>query len=106
MRALLAFLQATATSTNPVPTTPPKQIDLLALGPKPCATDDDVGDIVVCARRHANRLDPLPDKPGPPDLPPMTMRLPGGGTINLHAAETDLPGGHGSAAVVTLKMPF
>ena len=36
----------------------------------------------------------------------MTWRLPGGGTGNLHMADTSLPGAHDSAAVVTLKMPF
>ncbi len=105
MRALLVLLQAAATSTNS-PTPPPERIDLLSLGPKPCPTDGAPEDIVVCARRQTNRLQPLPDKPGPPDLPPMTVRLPGGGTANFHAADTSLPGGHGSAAVVTLKVPF
>ena len=103
MQALLLFLQAAATSTNPAPA---RGIDLLSLSPKPCPTDGDPEDIVVCARRHTDRLQPLPDKPGPPDLPPMTVRLPGGGTANLHAAGTDLPGAHGSAAVVTIKVPF
>ena len=106
MLALLALFQAVAMSTNPIPTPPPARIDLLSPGPKPCPTDGDQQDIVVCARRHADRLEPLPDRPGPPDLPPMTVRLPGGGTANLHAADTDLPGGHGSAAVVTVKVPF
>ena len=106
MHALLALLQAAAMSTSPAPAAPPERIDLLSLGPKPCPTDGDQQDIIVCARRHADRLGSLPDKPGPPDLPPMTVRLPGGGTANLHAADTDLPGAHGSAAVVTVKMPF
>lgn len=105
MRALLVLLQAAATTINPLPP-PPETIDLLSLGPKPCPTDIDPTDIVVCARRHTDRLGSLPDKPGPPDLPPATVRLPGGGTANLHAADTSLPGGHGSAAVVTVKVPF
>jgi hypothetical protein len=36
----------------------------------------------------------------------MTFRLPGGGTGNVHAVRTELPGAIGQGVAVTLKIPF
>ena len=49
---------------------------------------DPEGDVVVCGRAGDSRyrLRRQAAMPGDPPLPPMTMRLPGGGTINLSAA--------------------
>ncbi len=73
--------------------------------PCPVQTDPD-GDIVVCARPTDQRLATLPEPVQPPRGDPLSFRLPGGGTGNVHAIRTELPGAIGQGAAVTLKMPF
>jgi hypothetical protein len=82
----------------------PVPIDLLV--PPDCTSDD--GDVVVCARAEDRRVRPLVEPPrpiGPPDGP-LSFRLPGGGSGKLRAIQTELPGGKGSGAAVTLTVPF
>ncbi|MDY0965903.1 MULTISPECIES: hypothetical protein [Sphingomonas] len=64
------------------------------------------GEIVVCARPTDQRLARLPTPPVSSPDAPMTFRLPGGGTGNVHAVQSTLPGATGSGAVVTLRIPF
>lgn len=96
---MLAFFLLQAASAAP-----PRTIDLLAK-PERCVSTE--SEVVVCAHPADQRLEPLvePLKSGPPDGP-LSFRLPGGGTGNLHAIQSTLPGGSGAAAMVTLKIPF
>ncbi|KQN05511.1 MULTISPECIES: hypothetical protein [Sphingomonas] len=73
--------------------------------PCPVQTDPD-GEIVVCARSTEQRLATLPEPVQPPRGDPLSFRLPGGGTGNVHAIRTQLPGASGQGAAVTLKLPF
>ncbi|MDQ0837893.1 hypothetical protein [Sphingomonas faeni] len=73
--------------------------------PCPVQSDPD-GEIVVCARPTDQRLATLPQPIAPPPGDPMTFRLPGGGTGNVHAIRTELPGAIGRGVAVTLKIPF
>jgi len=58
--------------------------------PCPVQTDPD-GDIVVCARRTDQRLATLAEPVHPPRGDPLSFRLPGGGTGNVHAIRTEFP---------------
>jgi hypothetical protein len=73
--------------------------------PCPVQPDPD-GEIVVCARPTDQRLATLPEPIAPAPQDPMTFRLPGGGTGNVHAIRTELPGAIGQGVAVTLKIPF
>lgn len=66
----------------------------------------DTGEIVVCARPVDQRLEPLPDPPRHAPEEAMTFRLPGGGTGNVHAIQTGLPGAVGRGMAVTLTVPL
>ncbi len=37
---------------------------------------------------------------------PLSFRLPGGGTRNVHAIASELPGARGQGMAVTLRIPF
>ncbi len=73
--------------------------------PCPVQTDPD-GEIVVCGRPTDQRLATLPEPVQLPGGDPLSFRLPGGGTGNVHGIRTELPGGIGQGAAVTLKIPF
>ncbi|QCB43567.1 hypothetical protein E5673_16140 [Sphingomonas sp. PAMC26645] len=73
--------------------------------PCPVQTDPD-GEIVVCARSTDQRLATLPAPVQPPRGDPLSFRLPDGGTGNVHAIRTQLPGASGQGAAVTLKIPL
>lgn len=98
---LLTGASAPAATITPPP---PATIDLLA---KPeCSASD--SDVVVCGHAEDRLLRALPEPPrpvGPPDGP-LSMRLPGGGKGKLRATQSDLPGGRGAGAAVTLSWPF
>lgn len=99
--ALLAEASAAAaTGAPPSPTT----IDLLA--DPACSRSDN--EVVVCGQTEDRRVRPLPAPPQPVGPPggPLSIRLPGGGTGKLRAIQSDLPGGRGSGAAVTLSLPF
>lgn len=72
----------------------------------PCPDRSDTGEIVVCARPVDQRLEPLPKTPRQTPEEAMTFRLPGGGTGNVHAIQTGLPGAVGRGMAVTLKVPL
>ena len=73
--------------------------------PCPVQTDPD-GEIVVCARPTDQRVAKLAEPVQPVRGDPLSFRLPGGGTGNVHAIRTELPGASGQGGAVTLKMPF
>ncbi|GGE89829.1 hypothetical protein GCM10011404_23380 [Sphingomonas prati] len=63
-------------------------------------------DITVCARRGpSQRLSSLPDQT-PEPANPTTLRLPGGGSGSVNAAQSNISGFTGQAAKVTLRIPF
>lgn len=72
----------------------------------PCPVTRPGEEIVVCARPTDQRLAPLPQPTQPPRGDPLSFRLPGGGSGNIHAIRTELPGAIGQGAAVTLKIPF
>lgn len=99
--ALLAEASAGgAADPPPLPTT----IDLLAK--RDCSRTDI--EVVVCGRPTDQRLRPLAPSPRPAGPPngPLSMRLPGGGTGKLRATQSELPGGRGPGAAVTITFPF
>ena len=102
MLAGLLLLQAVAG-----PLLPPELRKRAARAPMLCPvqTDPD-GEIVVCARPTEQRLAKLPEPAQPPPFDPLSFRLPGGGTGNVHAIRTQLPGASGQGAAITLKIPF
>jgi hypothetical protein len=73
--------------------------------PCPIQADPD-GEIIVCARPNDQRLAHLAEPVQPTPADPLSFRVPGGGTGNVHAIRTELPGGIGQGAAVTLKIPF
>lgn len=85
--------------------TQPERIDLLR---RPPACPPESGDdVVVCARRQdAPRITRVEERPARPLSDALTFRLPGGGTGNVHAIQTYLPGASGSGAAVTLRIPL
>ncbi len=89
---------------------PPLPPELRKRAPRatmPCPVQSDAsGEIVVCARPTDQRLAKLPEPVQPPPFDPLSFRLPGGGTGNVHAIRTQLPGASGQGAAVTLKIPF
>ena len=72
----------------------------------PCPVTRPGEDIVVCARPTDQRLVPLAEPMRPPRGDPLSFRLPGGGTGNVHAIQTALPGASGQGGAVTLRIPF
>lgn len=102
MLAGLLLLQAVA--GPPLPPEPRKRVARATM-PCPVQTDPD-GEIVVCARPTDQRLAKLPEPVQPPPFDPLSFRLPAGGTGNVHAIRTELPGAVGQGGAVTLKMPF
>ncbi|HXH14661.1 MAG TPA: hypothetical protein VNJ10_00840 [Sphingomonas sp.] len=97
----LLLLQAVAG-----PPLPPELRKRTARKATPCSTESDSGETVVCARPTDQRVDPLPEPVVAARGDPLSFRLPGGGKGNVHAIRTELPGGIGQGAAVTLKMPF
>lgn len=64
-------------------------------------------EVVVCARSPDEmRLVKLPDPLAVPTPDPLSFRLPGGGTGQVHALQTTLPGATGAGAAVTLRIPL
>lgn len=102
MLAGLLLLQAVA--GPPLPPELRKRAPRVAM-PCPVQTDPG-GEIVVCARPTDQRLAQVPEPVQPPRGNPLSFRLPGGGKGKVHAIRTELPGGVGQGAAVTLKMPF
>lgn len=98
MLVALLLLQAAAA-------TPPERIDLLQ--PAQACPTEGGEDIVVCAHHQdAPRLTRVEERPPRPLSGALTFRLPGGGTGNVHAIQTYLPGASGSGAAVTLRIPL
>ncbi len=89
---------------------PPLPADLrkpVARASTPCVPNTaDGGEIVVCGHPTDQRLAKLPERYVKPRGDPMTFQLPGGGTGNVHAVQTTLPGATGSGLVVALKIPL
>lgn len=99
--ALLLLIQAV--SGPPVPLELRKPVVRSAA---PCPIQAE-GEIIVCGRApESRRLETLPDRPSRSPPEPLTFRLPGGGTGNVHAVQSNLPGATGPGAVVSLKIPF
>jgi len=101
MLAMLLAIQAIA--GPPAPREPRKAAPRASV---PCPETVAGDDILVCGRPTDQRLPPLPEPVGQTTDAPMTFRLPGGGTGNVHAIQTTLPGATGSGMVVSLRMPF
>ena len=97
------FLLLQAVAGPPVPRELRKPAPRLA---QPYPVDDGSGTIVVCARPADQRLPALPPPDGAPHGDPLAFRLPGGGTGNVHAIRTELPGAIGQGGAVTLRIPF
>ncbi|WP_332800790.1 hypothetical protein [Sphingomonas sp. PB2P12] len=100
--AILALLLQSAAG-SPVPRELHKLAPRVAL---PCPVTGPGEDIVVCARPTDQRLIPLAEPIRPLRGDPLSFRLPGGGTGNVHAIQTALPGANGQGAAVTLRIPF
>ena len=95
MLALLA--QATAA---------PEGADRLSVAPRACPAGPSAdGEVVVCGRPNDQRLRPLPALPETKHVDPATFRL-AGGTVNLHAIHTALPGAEEQGVAATLTVPF
>ncbi|SFO25124.1 hypothetical protein SAMN05428984_2952 [Sphingomonas sp. OK281] len=102
MLAGLLLLQAVAG-----PPLPPELRKRTPRTTMPCPAQVDAGgEIVVCARPTDRRRATIPEPVRSPCGDPLSFRLPGGGTGNVHAIRTELPGASGQGAAVTLKMPF
>ena len=101
LASLIFLLQSVA--GPPVPRELRKPTPRMAL---PCPVTQPGEEIVVCARPTDQRMAPLPEPTEPPRGDPLSFRLPGGGQGNVHAIRTELPGGIGQGAAVTLKIPF
>lgn len=101
MLAMLLLIQAVAG-----PPVPPELRKPVPRSSKPCPDTPTGDEILVCGRQEDRRLAKLPEpvRRAPEDA--MTFRLPGGGTGNVHAIQTTLPGATGSGAAVTLRIPF
>ena len=69
-----------------------------------CAEDSAAGDVVVCGARATDRMSVLPEVIEPPIR--ARIGLGGGATATLHGIQSALPGGTGSGAAVTIKLPF
>lgn len=101
---MLALLLLQAVAGPPIPPELRKRTPRVATA---CATGPDAsGEIVVCARPIDQRLAKRPEAAVAPRSDPMTFRLPGGGTGNIHAITSELPGARGQGVAVTLKIPF
>lgn len=101
---LVGLLLLQAVAGPPLPPELRKRVPRATM-PCPVQSDPD-GEIVVCARPTDQRLAELPEPLQPVRGDPLSFRLPGGGTGNIHAVRTELPGGIGQGAAVTLKIPF
>ena len=101
MLAGLLLLQAVA--GPPLPPELRKRAPRISM---PCPSEPGGGEIVVCAKPTDQRLETLPQSVAPPLDDLLSFRLPGGGKGNVHAIRTELPGGIGQGAAVTLKIPF
>ena len=98
----LLLLQAVAG-----PPLPPELRKRPARSTMPCPVQADAdGEIVVCARPTDQRLATVAEPVQPARGDPLSFRLPGGGTGNVHAIRTELPGAIGQGVAITLKVPF
>jgi hypothetical protein len=99
--ALLLLLQAV--SGPPVPLELREPVVRSAA----CSTHAEGGEIVVCGRTpERQRLKTLPEPAARSAQDALAFRLPGGGTGNVHAVQTNLPGATGPGAVLSLGIPF
>ena len=101
MLAMLLAVQAVAG-----PPAPREARRSMAQASVPCPVTAPGDEIVVCGRPTDPRLPPLPAPARRAPDSAMTFRLPGGGTGNVHAVQSTLPGATGAGAVVSLRMPF
>ena len=101
---LVGLLLLQAVAGPPLPPELRKRLPRATM-PCPVQTDPD-GEIVVCARPTDQRVAKLAEPVQPVRGDPLSFRLPGGGTGNVHAIRTELPGASGQGGAVTLKMPF
>lgn len=98
--ALLLLIQAVSGPPTPVELRKP-------VVRTPCPIQAEGGEIVVCGRApDTHRLGTLPERPSRAAQEPLSFRLPGGGTGNVHAVQNTLPGASGPGAVTTLRIPF
>ncbi|BCA62139.1 hypothetical protein HMP09_1373 [Sphingomonas sp. HMP9] len=101
---LVGLLLLQAVAGPPLPPELRKRPARLAV-PCPVQTDPD-GEVIVCAHPSDQRLATLVVQVQPPRGDPLSFRLPGSGTGNLHAIRTELPGAIGQGVAVTFKIPF
>jgi hypothetical protein len=69
-----------------------------------CGDDAATGDVVVCGARTPDRVVVLPEVADPPIR--ARIGLGGGASATLHGIQSTLPGGSGSGAAVTIRLPF
>lgn len=72
--------------------------------PSGCGADAAEGEVVVCGARATDRMATLPEVVEPPIR--AQIGLGGGATATLHGIQSNLPGGTGSGAAVTIRVPF
>ena len=100
--AAMLLVQAVAGPPPPRESTPSP-----SLVARPCPTADDGDDVVVCGRKSdPPRLVRLPEEKPRSAADMMTFRLPGHATGNVHGIQSELPGGAGQGAAVSIRIPF